>query len=92
MGIDEFQAGHAAKYQDICASLTEDLEADCVMLIVVGGARGEGFSVAARFGRTPELHNDSGVARYLRMLADRVEKRGGLGVGFRPVKKKGRQN
>lgn len=92
MSQDEFQVGPAAKYQDICATLTEDLEADCVMLVVVGGVRGEGFSVAVRSGRTPELHEDAGVARYLRMLADRVEKRGGRGVNLRPVKKKGRQN
>lgn len=92
MSQDEFQVGRAAKYQDICATLTEDLGADCVMLVVVGGARGDGFCVFARQGRTPDLHNDAGVARYLRMLAERVEKRGGLGVGFRPVKKKGQRN
>jgi len=65
---DEFQAGLPAKYQDTCAALTEELEADCVMLVVVGGIRGEGFSVSARQDHVPDLHTDAGVARYLRML------------------------
>jgi len=89
---DEFHVGAPAKYQDTCAALTNELEADCVMLVVVGGIRGEGFSVSVRQGHVPDLHNDAGVARYLRQLADRVEKRGGLGVSFRAANKKGRKN
>lgn len=89
---DEFQIGNPARYQDICAALTEDLEADCVMLVVVANGRREGFCVSARQGQVPDLHTDPGVARYLRMLAERVEKRGGLGFHLRPVKKKGQQN
>lgn len=87
---DEFQAGLPAKYQDVCASLTEELEAECVMLIVVGGIRGEGFSVSARQGYVPDLHNGAGVARYLRSLADRVDRNpGGKGVMLRPALRKG---
>lgn len=86
---DEWQAGHPARYQDISATLTDELEADCVMLVVVGGIRGDGFSVSARDQRVPDLHESAGVARYLRMLADRVEKRGGIGVGVRMGSKKG---
>ncbi len=89
---DEFQAGVPANYQDVCASITEELEADCVMLVVVGGIRGEGFCVSARQGKAIDLHNDAGVARYLRSLADRVEKRGGRGVNFRAAKKKSQKN
>lgn len=89
---DDAQAGHAARYQDTCAALTDELEADCVMLVVVGGSRGDGFCVSARAGHTPDLHGDAGVARYLRMLADRVEKRGGIGVSFRAAQKKGQRN
>lgn len=62
------------------------------MLVVVANGQREGFCVSARSGQVPDLHNDAGVARYLRMLAERVEKRGGKGVHFRPVKKKGQQN
>lgn len=89
---DELQAGHPAKYQDTCAGLTEELEADCVMLIVVNGIRGEGFCVSARQGHSPDLHNDAGVARYLRMLADRVERRGGKGFHVRAANKKGQRS
>jgi hypothetical protein len=89
---DEFQAGLPAKYQDTCAALTEELEADCVMLVVVGGIRGEGFSVSARQDHVPDLHTDAGVARYLRMLADRVEKRGGRGFNLRAASKKGQRS
>lgn len=89
---DDFQAGKAAKYQDVSAALTEELEAECVMLVVVGGTRGDGFCVSARFGHVPELHGDAGVARYLRSLADRVEKRGGIGVHVRNAKQRGRKN
>ncbi len=89
---NEFQAGVPAKYQDVSATLAEELEAECIMLVVVNGVRGEGFSVSARQGYVPDLHTDAGVARYLRMLAERVEKRGGRGVNFRPVKKKGQKS
>ena len=88
--MSEIQAGAPAHYQDAAAAITEELEADCVMLVVVNGVRGEGFSVSVRSGKVPDLHNDAGVARYLRMLADRVERRGGRGVNFRAVNKKGR--
>ena len=90
--MTNIQAGAPANYQDACAALTEELEADCIMLIVVGGIRGEGFSVSARQGHAPDLHTDAGVARYLRMLADRVEKRGGRGVHFRAASKKGQRS
>jgi hypothetical protein len=92
MPKDDLQLGIPANYQETCASLTEELEADCVMLVVVGGIRGEGFCVSARQGKAPDLHGDAGIARYLRALADRVEKRGGRGVHLRPTKKKGQQN
>lgn len=85
---NDAQAGTPARYQDVCAAITEELSADCVMLVVVGGEKGDGFCVSARGGHAPDLHTDAGVARYLRMLADRVEKRGGLGVHFRGIGKK----
>lgn len=85
---DGVQAGAPARYQDVAEELTEALEADCVMLVVVGGDRGDGFCVAARGGTVPDLHADTGVARYLRMLADRVDKQGGRGVHFGRVSKK----
>lgn len=89
---DQYQSGIVGNYQDGCAAITEELEADCVMLVVVGGIRGEGFSVSARGGRAPDLHTDEGIARYLRMLADRVEKRGRRGVNLRAVSEKGQKS
>lgn len=89
---DELQTGTAARYQDTCAALTEELEADCVMLVVVGGIRGDGFCVSARMGHASELHDNAGVARYLRMLADRIEKRGARGVNLRAAQKKGQKS
>lgn len=92
MPKEVYQSGQPARYQDVCATLVEELEADCVMLVIVANGRREGFCVSARQGQVPDLHSDTGVARYLRMLADRVEKRGALGFGVRPAKKKGTHN
>lgn len=90
---NEYQAGHPSKYQDTCAAITEELEADCVMLVVVNGIRGEGFSVSVRSGKVPDLHQGAGVARYLRALADRVDANpGGKGVNLRAVTKKGHKS
>ena len=70
--------GSAGRYGDVCERLAKDLKAGAVVLMVVDGRKGHGFSVATSaemvsFGFPRQL------AAFLRMQADVLEEGDGPG-------------
>ena len=55
------------KYDDLCTMVRDKAEAECAILIVIGGNRGGGFAVQATadvVAKLPEM---------LRIMADEIE-------------------
>jgi hypothetical protein len=58
------------KYDAECTKALLDTNAACTVLIVLGGNRGNGFSVTSR---VPVTDDSLGLARMLREMADQVD-------------------
>ncbi len=56
------------KYDDIATAAREQTDAKCIVLVVLGGNRGNGFSVQA----TADVHPDD-LVTVLRKVADQIE-------------------
>lgn len=61
----------AGKYDDLCTKALIETEGDAVLLIVLGGSKGAGFSVA-----TTDVGLLLGLPRILREVAAEIEKDG----------------
>lgn len=75
MGKKTTQVGEAARYQAICEQLGHDLKATACVLIVVDGRMGSGFCCNINPSKPGaiELSHGGGLARMLRIMADRME-------------------
>lgn len=62
----------AGKYDALATRAREDAEADAVIVIVLGGNKGSGFSVQARGHVAEDV--ESRLAGLLRNLADAIER------------------
>lgn len=73
----------ASKYDPICAQVRRETQADVVMLIVVGGPNGSGYSLKAVEAIAESGEFAKEAPRLLRELADHLE--GVEGSPLRPM-------
>ncbi len=61
-------AAGPGKYDEMCVKALVETEATCVVLIVLGGKDGSGFSVNSIDASVPDL-----LPKMLRQVADQIE-------------------
>ena len=63
----------ASKYDHLCARVRQETQANAVMLIVVGGPNGSGYSMQALETLTENSEFAREVPRLLREMADHLD-------------------
>ena len=61
------------KYDDVCTEIREKTKAEGVIVLVIGGERGSGFSCQA------DIFNTAMLPATLRSIADQIEQSSGHG-------------